>query len=142
MKDRAVRIVNRLHSNVYRRTDGRIGSHLRKAPVLLLTTAGRKSGKARTVPLVYLSDGARIVVVASYGGDDRSPQWFHNLVADPKVTVEVLGTRREMRAEVANADDKARLWPKLVKMYRAYATYQQRTEREIPVVILREIDPG
>ncbi len=94
------------------------------------------------MPLVYLSDGARLVVVASYGGDDRSPQWFHNLVADPKVTVEVLGTRREMRAEVANADDKARLWPKLVKMYRAYATYQQRTEREIPVVILREIDPG
>lgn len=139
LKDGAAQAITRLHSCLYRRTNGKVGSRFRKAPVLLLTTTGRKSGKARTAPLLYLRDGERLVVVASYGGDDRSPAWFHNLVADPTVTVDVQGIRREMRAEVASAADKDRLWPRLVKMYGGYATYQKRTAREIPVVLLHEV---
>lgn len=138
VKDGLSKIVNRVHSGLYRRTKGKIGSRFRKAPVLLLTTTGRKSGKARTVPLLYLRDGERLAVVASYAGDDRSPAWFHNLVANPVVTVEISRLRREMRAEVASEADKERLWPRLVKMYGGYETYQKRTDRQIPVVLLHE----
>lgn len=138
-KDGAAKVVNRVHSFVYRRSGGKVGSRwVQKAPVLLLTTTGRKSGKARTAPVLYLADGDRLAIVASYGGDDRSPAWFHNLTANPDVTVEMAGTTRPMRAEVASAADKERLWPSLVEMYSGYESYQKKTERDIPVVFLSE----
>ena len=109
---------------------------MRGAPVLLLTTTGRKSGKARTQPLLYLTDGDALVVVASFGGSREHPAWFLNLEANPDVEVQVGPEARRTRARVATQEERARLWPRLVQMYRPYESYQRRTEREIPVVIL------
>jgi deazaflavin-dependent oxidoreductase (nitroreductase family) len=104
--------------------------------MLLLTTTGRKTGQPRTTPLFYLPDGERLVLVASYAGDDRHPQWFNNLVVDPVVTVQIGGESRRMRATVAMPDEKARLWPRVVELYQGYDDYQRRTSRDIPLVIL------
>jgi deazaflavin-dependent oxidoreductase (nitroreductase family) len=136
-KDGAAKIVNRVHPAIYRMSGRRVGASLGQAPVLLLTTIGAKSGKERTVPLLFLRDGKDMAVVASYCGDDRSPAWYHNLIANPLVTAEVDGNRVELRATVADPATKARLWPKLVEMYGGYAKYQRKTERDIPVVLLK-----
>jgi deazaflavin-dependent oxidoreductase (nitroreductase family) len=128
---------------LFRRTGGRLGSHWRigagfrnPVPICLLEHTGRKTGLARTTPLVYLADGERIIVVASQAGRPENPQWFHNVVADPDVTVQLGRTRRPMRAHVADADERAVLWPRLVDLYADYASYQSWTVREIPVVVL------
>lgn len=136
VKDAAAKGANRAHPLLLRATGGRIGGRVFKAPVLLLTTTGRKTGKERTVPLLYLREGDRIAVVGSYGGDARDPLWVHNVRADPAVRVEIDGQRMPMRASIASADDKARVWPKFVELYRYYDSYQRRTEREIPLVWL------
>jgi deazaflavin-dependent oxidoreductase (nitroreductase family) len=105
-------------------------------PVLALTTTGRKSGKKRTTMLTSpVQDGDAIVVVASYGGDDRHPQWFLNLRDNPDVEITMNGTTRPMRARVASPDEKAELWPRVVEAYRGYGQYQRRTDRDIPLVI-------
>jgi deazaflavin-dependent oxidoreductase (nitroreductase family) len=135
-KDKAARLFGGLHATVIRRSGGKFGAKFRGAPVLLLTTTGRKSGQARTSPLLYLPDGADLAVVASYGGDDRFPAWYHNLVANPEVSAEVDGKTVQLRATVADAATKARLWPELLKMYKTYDSYQKKTDREIPVVLL------
>jgi deazaflavin-dependent oxidoreductase (nitroreductase family) len=135
-KDKAAKLLGGLHAIVIRRSGGKFGQKFRGAPVLLLTTTGRKSGQARTSPLLYLRDGQDLVVVASYGGDDRFPAWYHNLVANPEVSAEVEGTKVELRASVADAATKARLWPELTRMYKTYDSYQKKTDREIPVVLL------
>jgi F420H(2)-dependent quinone reductase len=121
---------------MYRASGGRIGGKLAGAPLLLLTTIGRKSGEPRTTPLIYLTDGEDQVVVASKAGVDHHPLWYTNLVANPDVEVEIGRERTPMRARTATAEEKARLWPKLVAIYPEYQAYQDRTEREIPVVIL------
>jgi F420H(2)-dependent quinone reductase len=136
VKDTLAKTFAGLHTTVIRRSKGRFGGTFKKAPVLLLTTTGAKSGKERTVPLLYLRDGQDLAVVASYGGDDRSPAWFHNLTANPEVSAEFEGQTQQLRASVADAGTKARLWPELIKMYKTYDNYQQKTEREIPVVLL------
>jgi deazaflavin-dependent oxidoreductase (nitroreductase family) len=127
---------SRLHNALYRATGGKVGSRYRGVPTLLLTTTGRKTGKPRTNPVLYLEDGDRKVIVASYGGDDRNPTWFLNLTANPEVTVQAGPTTQRMKAEVAGAEDRARLWPKLNAMYSTYGSYQKKTDRELPVVIL------
>jgi deazaflavin-dependent oxidoreductase (nitroreductase family) len=122
---------------VYRLSGGRIGGRfLRGAPVCLVTTTGRKSGEPRTAPLLYLADGPRVVIVASQGGMSKHPVWYLNLTANPRCTVEIGSEKRAMVARTASAEEKAALWPRLVAMYRDYADYQARTERDIPVVIL------
>lgn len=138
VKDRGARVASRLHSALYRLSRGRLGGRLGKSPVLLLTTTGRTSGKERTVPLLYLRDGERLAVVASYGGDERSPAWFHNLVAHPDVAVEIEGVRRKMRAEQADPAEKDRLWPRFHAMSSGYAKYQTKTDRDFPIVFLSE----
>jgi deazaflavin-dependent oxidoreductase (nitroreductase family) len=136
MKDTMFRLTGAIHSALYRVSGGRAGGSFGKAPVLLLTTTGRRSGKRRTAPLLYLEDGERLVVVASKGGDPRNPAWFANLGANPDVEVE-LGRRRERRrARVASAAERAELWPRLVELYPSYGEYQGKTSREIPVVLL------
>lgn len=132
-----IKAMSRVNTWVYRATGGRLGGRfLRGAPVLLLTTVGRKSGQRRTAPLIYVRDGARLVVIASKGGMDHHPLWYRNLVANPDVEVQ-LGTEiRPMRARTASREEKAALWPKAVAVYRDYADYQARTARDIPVVIL------
>ncbi|OBA71754.1 nitroreductase [Mycobacterium sp. 1554424.7] len=129
---------------VYRKTNGRIGGKWRigagfrkPVPTLLLEHRGRKSGKLFTVPLLYLRDGRDVVVVASQGGLPNHPQWYRNLVANPDTTVQIGGERRPVRAATADAQERGRLWPRLVGLYADFGTYQSWTEREIPVVILR-----
>ena len=104
--------------------------------MLLLHHVGRRSGEARVTPLIYLRDGEDLVVVGSMGGTPKDPAWVHNLRAAPDTEVEVGRERRAVRARVADAEERARLWPLLVEHYPAFANYQARTEREIPVVIL------
>ena len=129
--------LSKLNTWLYRLSGGRLGGRwIRGAPIMLLTTTGRKSGAARTTPLLYLRDGDRVVVVASKGGMSTHPLWFHNLTANPDVEVEIGNERRPMRARRATDEEKAALWPKLTAMYRDFADYQARTTRNIPVVIL------
>ena len=125
------------HVLAYRATGGLVGHRVPGAPpMLLLDHVGAKSGKHRTTPLAYLGDGEDLVLVASKGGSPRHPAWFHNLRAYPDTTAQVGSERRAVRARVATAEERARLWPKVVQMYRGYRHYQRRTEREIPLVIL------
>ena len=125
------------HVLAYRATGGLVGHRVPGAPpMLLLDHVGAKSGKHRTTPLAYLGDGEDLVLVASKGGSPRHPAWFHNLRANPDTTVQVGSGRRAVRARVATAEERARLWPKVVEMYGGYRHYQRRTEREIPLVIL------
>jgi F420H(2)-dependent quinone reductase len=121
---------------VYRRSGGRLGNTMKGAPVLLLDHVGRKSGRTRTAPVLYMPDGEDLVIVASRGGSDAMPAWWLNLQANPTTTVQVGAEHRRVAARKASAEEKAELWPRLVEMYGDYEIYQRRTEREIPVVIL------
>jgi deazaflavin-dependent oxidoreductase (nitroreductase family) len=126
-----------LHVLIYRATGGRIGQRRGAGPsMLLLTHTGARSGRRRTTPLVYVRDGARLVLVASKGGHPRNPSWFHNLVANPDATVQVGAKRLAVRAVVADPQERERLWPAALAAYPGYADYQARTARTIPLVIL------
>jgi deazaflavin-dependent oxidoreductase (nitroreductase family) len=125
------------HELVYLATDGLIGHRFPGfPPVLLLDHVGAKSGIRRTTPLAYIEDGDDVVLVASKGGHPRNPAWFHNLRANPDTTMQIGSERRAVRARVAGPDERARLWPKAVAAYAGYRGYQERTQREIPLVIL------
>jgi len=125
------------HTVVYRLTGGLIGHRVPGAPPsLLLDHVGAKSGTKRTSPLAYLKDGDDYVLVASKGGHPRNPAWFHNLKANPDVTIQVGTSRKKVHARVATAPERERLWPKVIENYGGFEGYQQRTEREIPLVIL------
>src|SRR3954471_15909064 len=134
---RFVKVLGTFNIWLYRKSNGRLGAKLPRfgAPICLFTTTGRKTGLARTSPLLYLEDGARVIVVASLGGMSKHPEWYLNLVANPKVTEEIDGDAQAMLARTATAEEKAELWPRLVEMYKPYDSYQQRTTRDIPVVI-------
>jgi F420H(2)-dependent quinone reductase len=121
---------------LYQRTGGRIGGMVRGAPVLLLTTTGRKSGQLWTVPLVYRTDGDRLVVVASNGGAARHPAWWLNLRTHPHTTVQVGRERRAVSASEATGAERDRLWELMVDLHAGYADYQRKTRRRIPVVVL------
>ena len=135
----AQRAATKLHSLVYRATDGRVGGRIFGSRVLLLTTTGRKSGRERTVPLLYLKDGEDLIVVGSNGGTATPPAWWLNLMENPEATVEVGGRKVHVWVEEAGSEEKERLWPKLVKMYGGYEDYRRRTDREIPVVFLHPV---
>lgn len=137
-----IKYMSRANTAIYRATGGRVGKTWRigagmksKPPICLLTTIGRKSGQARTVPLVYLADGEDVVVVASQGGRPENPMWFGNIVANTAVDIEIGRTKRAYKAHAADATERAALWPRLVALYADFESYQSWTEREIPVVI-------
>jgi deazaflavin-dependent oxidoreductase (nitroreductase family) len=121
---------------LYRRTGGKVGGTMQGAPILLLTTRGRKTGKPRTTPLIYLEDDQQLAIVASKGGWPSDPLWYQNLKADPAVEVQVRSSVRPMTARTASADEREKLWPRLVKIYPGYADYQSWSDRLIPVVVL------
>jgi deazaflavin-dependent oxidoreductase (nitroreductase family) len=126
-----------LHQFLYEKTDGRIGASLGGRPMLLLRTVGRKTGAARTSALLYVPDGDDRVVIASKGGAPNHPGWYHNLVAQPDVEIQVGRERIPVRARVAEGDERARLWAKADEVNKGqYAAYQSRTDRTIPVVVL------
>ncbi|OUS90726.1 nitroreductase family deazaflavin-dependent oxidoreductase [Rhodococcus sp. NCIMB 12038] len=137
-----IKWMSKVNVVLYRRTGGRLGSKWRVGsafprglPVCLLTTTGRKSGEPRISPLLFLEDGDRIILVASQGGLPKHPMWYLNLRANPQVTVQVKSRVRPMTAQVADPDERARLWPRLVDMYADFDNYQAWTERTIPVVV-------
>jgi F420H(2)-dependent quinone reductase len=136
----AQRAVTKLHSFIYHATNGRVGGRMAGGRVLLLTTTGRKSGRERTVPLLYLRDGEDMVVVASNGGTASHPAWWLNLMTNPEATVEVGGRKVRVWAEEAGPEETKRLWPELVEMYGGYEAYRRRTDREIPVVFLHPVN--
>ncbi len=137
-KDRLARTVTAAHVFLYRLTGGRLAGRVAGMPVLLLTTRGRRSGRSRTVPLTYFVDGNGIVLVASYGGDDRHPGWYRNLRSHPHVEVAQGRRRRALTARDATPDERDRLWPHITATYPGYARYQRRTSRRIPLVVLTE----
>lgn len=143
IKDVVARAVTNAHVEVFRRTNGRIGRSVMGMPAVMITTTGRKTGKRRTTMLTMpLHDDDTVVLVASYGGDSRHPQWFLNLRDNPEVEIVLEGHRRAMRARIASAEEKEQLWPRVVEAYRGYAQYQRRTDRDIPLVILEPVDTG
>jgi deazaflavin-dependent oxidoreductase (nitroreductase family) len=145
---KALKYLAATHVRVYRRTNGRllgtwrVGSAFRRGvPVCLLSHTGRRSGRVRTTPLLFLADGDRVVVVASQGGLPRDPQWYLNVRANPQVTVQVRGEVRPMRARTATAQERSELWPRLVALYADFDAYQSWTDRVIPVVICEPAGP-
>ncbi len=129
-----VRTFSDWHVRLYRLTGGR--AQIAKYPTMLLTTRGRKTGKLRTTPLVYVMDGDRFVIAAAYAGSSQNPTWWLNLQHSKEGVVEVMRRQVRVRAELASADERDELWRRLVAMYPYFADYQQRTDRQIPVVIL------
>jgi deazaflavin-dependent oxidoreductase (nitroreductase family) len=137
LKDRAAVVVTSLHRGLYRLLGGRLVGTGFGMPVVILVTTGRKTGKKReTVLTSPLVEGDTVVLIASYGGDDRHPAWYLNLRDQPDVELDVKGDRRPMRARVASPEEKAELWPRIVASYKGYDSYQRKTDRDIPVVIL------
>ncbi len=135
------------HLERYRATNGEdgywwdasLGGGTGKVPTLLLTTTGRKSGNPSTLPLIFGRSGDDYVVVASKGGAPNHPAWYLNLAANADVEVQVRADKFRARAHTATGEERKQLWQKMVGIYAPYAQYQQKTEREIPVVVLRRL---
>jgi F420H(2)-dependent quinone reductase len=135
-RDLQFRILGGLHRRVYRLTGGRIGGRIANMPVLLLTTTGRKSGRARTQPLAYTRAGEGYAVIASKGGAAHHPLWYLNLRANPLAEVTVGRETQRMRAREAEGDERERLWRQLADLYSGYDRYARKTSRRIPVMVL------
>ena len=138
LKDQFLQGANVIHRTLLQVSGGRIGAKVGDMPVAKVTTTGRTSGQPRTVMLtVPVRDGDRWILVASKGGDDRDPDWYRNMVANPEITLEPADGSGALTlvTRTASADEKAELWPRIVDSYKGYAGYQSKTDREIPVVI-------
>lgn len=133
-----VKLFGKAHKVVYRMSGGRVFAKLGRAPMLLLTATGRKSGKPRTTPLLYVEDGDGFAVVASFGGAPEHPSWYRNLEKNPKVTLQIENRVIPVTASTATPEEKKRLWPRLTAIYADYDNYQKETTRDIPVVLLRK----
>ena len=130
------KLFSSLHAFWYRLFRGRLVGKMGKAPILLLTTTGRKTGKERELPLLYQQEGDVIYIVASNGGRPHHPAWYLNLRDNPEVKVRIGTDERTMVARTANDDERARIWPKMTAVYKSYDSYVKKTDRHIPVVIL------
>jgi deazaflavin-dependent oxidoreductase (nitroreductase family) len=132
-----LKTMNTIHRALFNATNGVIGGNLLGMLVVDLKTVGAKSGQPRSSMLTSpVQEGDQIVLVASRGGDPHHPAWYHNIKANPEVEARMRGGTKKMRARVATPDEKARLWPDVVKKYKGYGQYQTRTARDIPLVIL------
>ena len=138
----ALKLGSGAHAGVYRATGGKLFGRMGKSPILLLNTVGRKTGRKRTTPLLYVMDGEDFVIIASKGGAATHPAWYLNLRANPDATVEIGDREAQVEAGVADPEEKARLWQKMVEMYPTYDDYQRKTEREIPLLVLRPVERG
>jgi F420H(2)-dependent quinone reductase len=133
---RALKTFGKLHIPLYRASRGRLFGRLDRAPVLLLTTVGRRSGRPRTAPVVYLADGERLIVIGSNAGHDKAPAWSLNLEANPVAEVELGGEHRNVLARIAEGEERAELWRKVNEMYSGFDDYSARTTREIRLFVL------
>jgi deazaflavin-dependent oxidoreductase (nitroreductase family) len=137
MNKTTLRFLSALNVLIYRTSRGKWLGHVPSgAPVCLLTTTGNKSGRRRTVPLLYLADGRDFVVVASQGGRPQHPGWYFNLEAKPSAELMIGGRRFPVAARRVSEEEKAQLWPRLIELYPQYENYQRRTRRLIPVMRL------
>jgi deazaflavin-dependent oxidoreductase (nitroreductase family) len=136
MHDTSVKILSFAHTALFRLTGGIIGSRLVNNDMLLLTTTGRATGESHTVPLLYLRDGADLIVIASYGGRTHHPDWYQNLLHDPTASIQIDSHRTTVDAATISPDERQEWWPRIVEAYSDYEVYQSRTDREIPVVRL------
>ena len=128
------------HVQRYRETRGEVGHRWKRgSKILLLTTKGRNSGEPRTTPLIYEEDGDRYVIVASKGGAPVHPGWYRNLEKDPSVELQVLDEVFLARAHTAEGDERERLWRLVNEQWPDYDSYQTKTDREIPVVVLERV---
>jgi len=124
----------------FRANQGKVGGQMANIPLLLLTTTGAKSGRALTKPLAYTRDGDRIVVIASFAGAPKNPPWYHNLVANSEATVELGSERFQARAMVTSGEERQRLFNRQAEQMPIFAEYQQKTTRQIPVIVFTRID--
>jgi len=127
------------HVRRYQETDGEVGYWWNGAPTLLLTTTGRRSGEARTTPLIFGRDGDDYLVVASVGGMPTHPAWYLNLIDDPSARIQVKGEHIDVVAQTAEGEEKSRLWRIVNDVWPNFDAYQERTERVIPVVVLSPV---
>jgi deazaflavin-dependent oxidoreductase (nitroreductase family) len=131
----AMKYFARAHIWTYRRTNGRVGAKLLWFPAALITTTGRRSGQPRTTPTLYLDDGDRVILPASFGGRDSDPAWYLNLESNPEVHVQIGSRHLDLRARDATEDERKRYWPRLIRMYPPYRGYRQAADRVIPMVV-------
>lgn len=126
----------------FRENGGSVGGPFEGRPMMLLTTTGAKSGQPRTHPLVYTTDGDRMVIIASKGGADDNPAWYHNLLANPVVTIEVGTERYQARARVTEGEERRRLFDQQAAIMPTFAEYERKTSRVIPVIVLERVGGG
>jgi F420H(2)-dependent quinone reductase len=131
-----LRWVGKLNVPLYRLSRGRIGGKVGKGPVLLLTTTGRKSGRQRTAPVLYLADGERFVVINTNAGNAKTPAWSLNLRADPEAEVEVGGKRAQVRARQAEGEERDELWRRHMQQYSGWDYYESKLDRQPSVFVL------
>ena len=123
----------------FRANGGTVGGPFAGAPLLILHSTGAKSGEEREHPVVFHDDDGRLVIVASKGGAPTNPQWYHNLVANPRATVEVGKETFPVDAHVAEGEERERLWATVTSRFPQFAQYQTKTERQIPLVVLERV---
>ena len=131
------RALSGVHRRIYRLSSGKIGGAVGEMPILLLTTTGRRTGRARTCPVGYVPEDGRLIVVASALGQAAHPAWYLNLRDNPRVAIQLGAETRAMVAATAEGEERERLWSRLVRGYPYFAEHQRKTSREIPVVLLR-----
>ncbi len=136
-----IKLFGKAHGALYRMTGSLVFANLGQVPTLLLTAVGRKSGKPRTVPLLYVETDDGYAIVASFGGAPQHPAWYLNLQETPQARVQIEDRVIPVTASTASAQEKARLWPRFTEVYADYDDYQKVTERDIPVVLLRASSP-
>jgi deazaflavin-dependent oxidoreductase (nitroreductase family) len=125
----------RAHIWLYRRTNGRLGAKLLWFPAALVTTTGRRTGQQRTTPTLYLRDGERVILPASFGGRDANPGWYRNLKTNPKVHIQIRSEHYDFVARDATDEERMRYWPKLIRIYPPYRGYRAAAQRVIPLVV-------
>jgi F420H(2)-dependent quinone reductase len=137
-----VRLGGRLSVPIYRASRGRLMAKIARAPVLLITTTGRKSGQPRTAPVCYMRDGETLVVIGSNAGNASPPAWALNLVAHPHAEVEIRKERRAVAARVAEGDEREDLWRRMNQLYSGFEDYKKRTDRDMKVFVLEPRQPA
>ena len=133
---RGLRWTGKLNTPLYRLSGGRIGGKVGRAPVLLLTTTGRKSGQKRTAPVLYLADGENVILINTNAGNAKIPAWSLNLKANPEAEIEIGRERRPVRARIAEGEERADLWRKSNVQYAGFDDYEAKLDREISVFVL------
>ncbi len=131
-----LRLTGKMNIPIYRATRGRVMGKVGRAPVLLLTSTGRRSGQPRTAPVVYMDDGASVIVIGSNAGNSNEPGWSFNLKANPDAHVEIGAEHRDVRARVAEGEERERLWQAMNVQYAGFDDYDSKTHRDIAVFVL------